>query len=173
MEIDVFFYIFNVVIFVVKEKVIIECIRYFYNLKQVGINVVVINLFGGMLQYINVYNLMYLLVVIFYLLNILEMYMLIDLLELVGIMVVVLVGNNSWSIDQVIYEWVYFLVLFINKNVILVVGINNQGEFWSGFSYGCWFVDLVVLGQDILSMVLIVFYFDVFNLDFIVIYGIF
>ena len=171
MENDVFPYIPNVAIPAAKEKAITECTRYFYNLKQAGINVVVINSSGGMSQHINVYNLMYPLVATPYLLDTPEMYMLVDLLEAAGIMVVASAGNNSWSIDQVTHERAYFPASFTNKNVISVAGINNQGELWSGSSYGRWSVDLAAPGQDILSTVPTAPYFDAANSDFIVTHG--
>ena len=151
LESDVFPLIPGISVPAGKETALVDCLWYFYNLQQAGVNVAVINASGGMSKHINLGGLMYPLVADDYLLNTPTMYMLADLLEAADITVVAASGNNSWSIDQVIDERAYFPAAFENPNIIAVAASDNQGDLWAGSSYGRWSVDLVAPGDDILS----------------------
>lgn len=154
-----------------RETAIRDCLWYFYNLKQSGVNIAVINASGGMSKHVNLYGLMYPLVADDYLLNTPEMYLLADLLESADIPVVAAAGNNSWSIDQVTEERAYFPASFENNNIIAVGATNNLGEMWSGSSYGRWSVDVLAPGQDILSTAPTYPIYPEESADFIVTHG--
>lgn len=171
LESDVFPLIPGTSVPAARETAIRECLWYFYNLKQSGVNIAVINASGGMSKHINLYGLMYPLVADAYQLNTPEMYLLADLLESADIPVVAAAGNNSWSIDQVTEERAYFPASFENSNIIAVAATNNQGELWSGSSYGRWSVDLLAPGQDILSTAPTYPIFPEESADFIVTHG--
>ncbi|MAR89846.1 MAG: hypothetical protein CML06_03050 [Pseudomonadales bacterium] len=153
IETDVFPLIPGVGVPAARESAIRQCLWYFYNLKQAGVNIAVINASGGMSKHINLFGFMYPLVADDYLLNTPEMFLLADLLEAADIPVVAAAGNNSWSIDQTIEERAYFPAAFENNNIIAVAANNNQGELWSGSSYGRWSVDVLAPGESILSTV--------------------
>ena len=170
-ESDVFPLIPGVSVPAAREQAIRECLWYFYNLKQSGINIAVINASGGMSKHINLYGLMYPLVADAYQLNTPEMYLLADLIEAVDIPIVSASGNNSWSIDQVIDERAYFPASFDNKNIIAVAASNNQGNLWTGSSYGRWSVDLLAPGENILSTAPTYPIFPAESADFVVTHG--
>jgi serine protease len=170
-ESDTFPLIPGIAVPLAKADAIEECMWYFYNLKQAGINIAVINASGGTSKHINLYGLMYPLIADPYLLNTTEIQFLAGLMESVDIPIVAASGNNSWSIDQVTEERAYFPASFTNNNIISVAASNNQGEFWSGSSYGRWSVDLVAPGQDILSTAPTYPLFPEESADFIVTHG--
>jgi len=154
-----------------KESAIRDCLWYFYNLKQSGVNIAVINASGGMSKYINLYGLFFPIVGEDYLLDTQEMYLLADLLESADIPVVAAAGNNSWSIDQATHQRAYYPASFENDNIISVAASNNQGALWSGSSYGRWSVDLLAPGEDILSTAPSYPIFPAESADFIVTHG--
>ncbi|HAG95328.1 MAG: hypothetical protein CMK83_25960 [Pseudomonadales bacterium] len=154
-----------------KETAIRECLWYFYNLKQAGVNIAVINASGGMSKFINLYGLLFPTVGEDYLLDTPEMYLLADLLEAADIPVVAAAGNNSWSIDQATHQRAYYPASFENSNIISVAASNNQGELWSGSSYGRWSVDLLAPGEDILSTAPTYPIFPLEAADFVVTHG--
>ena len=154
-----------------RETAIRDCLWYFYNLKQSGVNIAVINASGGMSKFINLYGLLFPNVGETYLLDTPEMYLLADLLEAADIPVVAAAGNNSWSIDQKTHERAYFPASFENDNIIAVAASNNQGDLWSGSSYGRWSVDVLAPGEDILSTAPTYPIFPQESADFVVTHG--
>ena len=150
-ESDVFPLIPGVTIPAAKETAIRGCLNYFLDLKRRGVNIAVINASGGMSKHVNLNHLMYPLVRDTYLLNTPAMYQLADELEQEDIVVVAAAGNFSWSIDIDPEARAYFPAAFGNDNIIAVGAINNQGNLWSGTSYGRWSVDLFAPGESILS----------------------
>ena len=171
IEADVLPLVPGVAVPAAKEAAIRDCLWYFYNLKQSGVNIAVINASGGMSKFINLYGLLFPNVGESYLLDTPEMYLLADLLEAADIPVVAAAGNNSWSIDQKTHERAYFPASFENNNIIAVAASNNQGDLWSGSSYGRWSVDLLAPGEDILSTAPTYPIFPEENADFIVTHG--
>lgn len=171
MESDVFPLIPGVAVPAGKESALVDCLWYFYNLKQSGVNIAVINASGGMSKHINMGGIMYPLVADPYLLNTPNMYMLADLLQAEDISVIAAAGNNSWSIDQVVEERAYYPASFENTNIIAVGATNNQGNLWAGTSYGRFSVDVMAPGQDILSTNPSFPIFSEENSDFIVSHG--
>lgn len=151
IESDIFPLIPGVATAVAAESAILRCLSYFRDLKQRGINIAVINASGGMSRHVNYYHLMYPLVRDKYWLNTPAMYLMADLLEQDDIVVVAAAGNFSWNIDVNPVERAYFPAAFPNENIIAVGAINNQGQLWSGSSYGRWSVDVFAPGQRILS----------------------
>ncbi|RLU04070.1 MAG: hypothetical protein D9N11_00970 [Ketobacter sp.] len=154
-----------------RETAIRSCLWYFYNLKQSGINIAVINASGGMSKFLNIYGAFFPNVGEPYLLDTPEMYLLADLLEAADIPVVAAAGNNSWDIDQKTHERAYFPASFENNNIIAVAASNNQGSLWSGSSYGRWTVDVIAPGEDILSTAPTYPIFPQENADFVVTHG--
>lgn len=150
-ESDAFPLIPGVTIPVATESAIRACLAYFHELKQRGVNIAVINASGGMSKHVNLNNLMYPLVREKYLLNTPAMYQMADMLESDDIVVVAAAGNFAWSIDQKPEERAYFPAAFGNENIIAVGAINNQGNLWSGTSYGRWSIDIFAPGESILS----------------------
>lgn len=165
---DVFPLIPGVTIPAVTETAIRGCLNYFLDLKRRSVNIAVINASGGMSKHINIGNFMYPLVRDTYLLNTPAMYQLADELEQADIVVVAAAGNFSWSIDIVPEERAYFPAAFGNENIIAVGAINNQGNLWSGTSYGRWSVDLFAPGESILSTSPRYPLMDAANADFVV-----
>jgi subtilisin family serine protease len=151
IESDIFPLVPGVATAVAAESAILRCLDYFRDLKQRGINIAVINASGGMSKHVNYYHLMYPLVREKYWLNTPAMYLRADLLEQDDIVVVAAAGNFSWNIDVNPVERAYFPAAFSNENIISVGAINNQGQLWSGSSYGRWSVDVFAPGQRILS----------------------
>ncbi|MEE2732381.1 MAG: S8 family serine peptidase [Pseudomonadota bacterium] len=154
-----------------KETAIRDCLWYFYNLKQAGVNIAVINASGGMSRFVNLYGILFPTVGEAYLLDTPEMYLLADLLEAADIPVVAAAGNNSWSIDQKTHERAYFPASFENNNIIGVGATSNQGTLWSGSSYGRWSVDVLAPGEDILSTAPTYPIFPQDSADFVVTHG--
>ena len=150
-ESDVFPLIPGVSIPVASESAIRQCLMYFHNLKQAGVNIAVINASGGMSKFMNLYNVMSALVADKYLLNTPEMYTLADMIESDDIVVVGAAGNNGWDIDQKTDERAYFPAAFPNENIIGVGAIDNHGNIPSWSSYGRWTVDVLAPGASILS----------------------
>ncbi|HVL00560.1 MAG TPA: S8 family serine peptidase [Dongiaceae bacterium] len=150
-ESDVFPLIPGIAIPVASETAIRQCMQYFHDLKMAGVNIAVVNASGGMSHYINLYNVMFALVNQKYWLDTPAMQTLANLMEQDDIVVVAAAGNNGWNIDQTVNERAYFPAAFKNSNIIGVGAINNQGELWSGSSYGRWTVDIVAPGESILS----------------------
>lgn len=171
MESDVFPLLPGVVVPAGRETALRDCLWYFYNLKQAGVNIAVINASGGMSKHINLSGLMYPLVADPYLLDTPEMRMLAGMLEAEDIPIVAAAGNNSWSIDEVVHERAYYPASFDNGNIISVAAINNQGQLWAGTSTGRWSVDLLAPGQDILSSVPTYPIFAAADADFVVTHG--
>lgn len=151
LESDVFPLIPGVAIPVASEAAIRQCMQYFHDLKMAGVNIAVVNASGGMSRFINISNVMFALVNQKYWLDTPEMQTLANLMEQDDIVVVAAAGNNGWNIDQNVVERAYFPAAFTNSNIISVGAINNQGELWSGSSYGRWTVDIMAPGQSILS----------------------
>lgn len=153
LESDVFPLVPGITIPVAKERAVVDCIWYFYNLKLAGVNIAVINSSGGMSKHVNFNHLMYPLVRESYWLNSPEMVLLMDLLQSADIVVAAAAGNNSWSIDQVTHERAYYPASYTHPNVIGVTGITQLGDLWSGSSYGRWSVDIAAPGYNIVSAV--------------------
>lgn len=136
---------------VASETAIRQCLEYFHTLKMAGVNIAVVNASGGMSHHLNFYGLMYPLVNEKYWLDTPAMQALANQLENDDILVVAASGNNGWNIDQTLNERAYFPAAFRNENIIAVGAIDNQGDTWSGSSYGRWTVDVLAPGAGILS----------------------
>lgn len=134
-----------------EEAAIVQCLQYFLDLKQRGINIAVVNASGGMSRQVNLYLLLYTPVQEKYWLDTPMMYQLANQLEQADIVVVAAAGNLAWNIDINPYERAYFPAAFPNENIIAVGAINNRGQLWSSSSYGRWSVDVLAPGQTILS----------------------
>ena len=170
-ETDALVYIPGIPVPAAAESALVDCLWYFYNLKQSGVNIAAINASGGMSKYMNFNDLLYPLIASQYHLDTSKMYMLADLLEAEDIPVVAAAGNNGWSIDQLVEERAYFPAAFTNSNIIAVGATNNQGEMWRWSSYGRWSVDVMAPGQDILSTVPSYPLFPEDTADFVVTHG--
>lgn len=151
MESDALPYVPGAIVPVAAETAIRQCLVYFHELKQAGVNIAVINASGGMSQYLNYQNIYFPIVNQKYWLDTPEMQAMASVLENDDIVVVAAAGNNGWNVDQKTAERAYYPAAFKNSNIIAVGAVNNQGELWSNSSYGRWTVDVMAPGESILS----------------------
>ena len=151
IESDAFPLVPGVAIPIASETAILNCLSYFHDLKQRGINIAVINASGGNSKFGNVSNVFFPLSNEKYWLDTPAMYAMADTLENDDIVVVAAAGNYAWSIDLTNVDRAYYPAAFENENIISVGAINNRGEIWSGSSYGRWSIDVFAPGESILS----------------------